>query len=903
MLTHPPGTPHFPRKRPESFLLTAALGTILLLAAPVPATAQMPEVTPVCDRTPEVRDEIVRRIRGVSDCADVTEEHLAAFQGSLNFHGPIGTFFTNYPDPIKELKEGDFSGLTSLRSITLVRNELTTLPEGIFSGLPALRFLRIVSNQTSSLPEGIFSGLSSLTSLSLRDNKLSTLPAGVFSGLSSLQVLYLDDNQMTILPEGIFAGVPALVVLSLGRNRLSHLPAGVFSGLSALSWLELDGNQLTRLPERLFSGLTSLNWLRMEQNQLASLPERIFSGLSSMVRLYLAGNRLSTLPAAVFSGLSALYELRLHRNELSRLPDGIFSGLTSLAWLNLADNPGDPLVVPVSLEWVEPGRFRARAPTGAPFEIKLALELSGGSAVDGDSPLITIPKGHTESPVHTVTRRHETVSSVTVEIAALSRRPGPHYGYVLIRSPLPLAVWQAQSLDFAYFANGSAITSDLVIVNPGTESIRPSIYFYDEEGDRIDAVSLVDVTGDLEVHADGGLSLLADMEPLGELTISSHGRGDLVTGSARVVADGPVDGVLRFNAPGIGVAGIASSRPLRDAIFPVRRVEGGINTAAAIRNLGQDLITVTCQLMQEGIVREDAEISLAANGQTTHFIDELFPGTDTSNFAGSVRCSGSTEALFAGVALEMDFDHATFMTLPLVAVPQWRNQDYTRQYFPHFANGSSITSELVLVNFASEAIRPAIYFYDEGGKLIAPSSLVDVGEEFQVRADGALTVPAAVAPWGELNVSTHGRGDLFSGSVRVVADGPAAGFLRFDMPEIGVAGVGASQAVQDALFPVQNHLGGIRTGIALRNRGASASEVTCRLMQDGVELEEKLIPLVTNGQAALFVDKLFTGTDISGFVGSVRCTARDGEKFSGVALEMDAANGGFTTLPMVPVRR
>ncbi len=82
MLTHPPKTPHLPRIRSQSLFPAATLGMFLLLAAPVPAMAQMPGVTPVCDRTPEVRDEIVRRIPGVSDCADVTEEHLAAFQGS-----------------------------------------------------------------------------------------------------------------------------------------------------------------------------------------------------------------------------------------------------------------------------------------------------------------------------------------------------------------------------------------------------------------------------------------------------------------------------------------------------------------------------------------------------------------------------------------------------------------------------------------------------------------------------------------------------------------------------------------------------------------------------------------------------------------------------------------------------
>ena len=34
-------------------------------------------------------------------------------------------------------------------------------------------------------------------------------------------------------------------------------------------------------------------------------------------------------------------------------------------------------------------------------------------------------------------------------------------------------------LDFAHFANGASITSDLVLVNVGTTPIRPTIYFYD----------------------------------------------------------------------------------------------------------------------------------------------------------------------------------------------------------------------------------------------------------------------------------------------------------------------------------------------------------------------------------------------------------------------------------------
>ena len=223
-------------------------------------------------------------------------------------------------------------------------------------------------------------------------------------------------------------------------------------------------------------------------------------------------------------------------------------------------------------------------------------------------------------------------------------------------------------LDFAHFANGASITSDLVLVNVGTAPIRPTIYFYNKEGHLIPGESIVDVRGDLGSQQDGAITVRTKMEPLGELTISTHGRGELVTGSVRVEADGPIGGVLRFDIPEIGVAGVGASQPVQDAIFPARRKEGGINTGAAIRNLGDDPIVVSCQLMQEGTELEEKDIPLEGNGQTAKFIQELFTKTDTSDFVGAVRCSAPDEGRFTGVALEMDPGNRIFTTLPLIPV-------------------------------------------------------------------------------------------------------------------------------------------------------------------------------------------------------------------------------------------
>ena len=181
---------------------------------------------------------------------------------------------------------------------------------------------------------------------------------------------------------------------------------------------------------------------------------------------------------------------------------------------------------------------------------------------------------------------------------------------------------------------------------------------------------MVDVTGDLEIRQDGGLTVRPEMDPLGVLTISTHGRGALMSGSVKVIPDGPIGGGLSYHLPHVGEAVVGASPPVRDVLFPVRRQVGGINTGVAIHNLGEEAMGVRCGLMRGGAVLEEVEIPLEANGQTSWLIDQAFTMTETSDFAGSVRCVAVGEGLFSTVALEMDSGTRTFTSLPVFAVPE-----------------------------------------------------------------------------------------------------------------------------------------------------------------------------------------------------------------------------------------
>ena len=222
--------------------------------------------------------------------------------------------------------------------------------------------------------------------------------------------------------------------------------------------------------------------------------------------------------------------------------------------------------------------------------------------------------------------------------------------------------------EFPHFANGGSTVSDLVLVNVDTKTVTPVVRFYSSNGDPISADTVVDVTGDLEVAEDGALSVKAGIAPLGERTISTHGRGDLASGSVTVITDGSVGGLLRFDSMAVGVAGVGAAQPVSDTIFPARRKAGGINTGAALRNLESETTTLTCHLMQRGEVLNTAMVELAGTGQQARFINELFADADTSDFTGSVRCTAPEGRKYTGVALEMDIGNRIFTTLPLVPV-------------------------------------------------------------------------------------------------------------------------------------------------------------------------------------------------------------------------------------------
>ena len=482
--------------------LLPVLPALLLCVSPAGWAQTQEPVPAVCDRTPQVRDWIVRWVEEATDCADVTAAQLADIPGHIDlsnsgittlqagdFQGlGTGVSLNLSGNQLSTLPVRAFDGLTLSGSLDLSHNQLQTLAVGVFQGLRVGGSLELSANQLGTLPVGVFQGLNLAGpdgTLNLSANQLGTLPVGVFAGLQIRGSLSLSDNQLQTLPMAVFDGLHitggtldlsrnqlhtvATVTfygltpgtLDLSHNQLRTPPVGGFTGLGISGTLDLSHNQLQRLSTRTFDGLSLSDTLDLSHNQLQRLTRTAFVGLSlggtldlsdnqlqSLAAgvfdglradsLRLSGNRLATLPAALFDGLN-LAALYLNNNQLATLPAGVFSGLSASGALELDHNPGTPFPLTVELRRID-------AVPGAASPATLGLRLLQGVPVDIRVPLIAF--GGDVSPSAITLTAGTTVSgiftasgfgTIIASLGALPALPDSYRGLQLLGSdPLEL---------------------------------------------------------------------------------------------------------------------------------------------------------------------------------------------------------------------------------------------------------------------------------------------------------------------------------------------------------------------------------------------------------------------------------------------------------------------------------
>ncbi|OCT88505.1 hypothetical protein XELAEV_18017132mg [Xenopus laevis] len=298
-------------------------------------------------------------------------------------------------------------------------NEITVLEAtGIFKKLPNLRKIMLRSNQMSCINNDTFTGLSSVRLLSLYDNRITTITPGAFDTLVSLSTINLLSNPFNcnchlawlgkwLRKKRVVSGNPRCQkpyflkeipvqdvaiqdftcdgneessclptsrcpeqctcvesVVRCGNQGLRALPKNIPKDVTELY---LEGNHLTSVPKEI-SSFKHLTLIDLSNNSISVLSNYTFSNMTQLSTLILSYNRLRCIPVHAFNGLKALRVLTLHGNDISTVPDGSFSDLTSLSHLALGTNP---LYCDCNLRWLsewvkagykEPGIARCSGP-------------------------------------------------------------------------------------------------------------------------------------------------------------------------------------------------------------------------------------------------------------------------------------------------------------------------------------------------------------------------------------------------------------------------------------------------------------------------------------------------------------------------------------------------------------
>lgn len=453
-----------------------------------------------------------------------------------------------------------------------------------------------------------------------------------------------------------------------------------------------------------------------------------------------------------------------------------------------------------------------------------------------------------------------------------------------------------EELHFAHFAKGlDLLSSRVTLVNPSSQQrVTGRIELANDEGEAVRTeLNGVAVTGQAGFSVPTG----------GSAILETNRGGELVTGSARIVSDGPVDGTLLFGGP-VGVAGVGRSEVINgDLITPVEmsRVRG-IKSGVALSATGNLGALLQAELRdQAGKLLATAAESIPGRGHLAKFVDEFsWEGQRPADeFLGTLVIR-STAAVAATVLQTRSGEFVTLPVTPVVldgagvkGVPR-SNGPGTTLLFPHFAKGEELLeSELILVNPdpAVSADVSVVFRAADGTPLTL--TLNDTEIEGQIEA----TVP----PLGMEVWRTGRSGALLVGSLSAHSKRPLGGFVLFS-GVVGAAGVGHSAASSGPfVIPVQRSVSSaLNTGIALMNPGEGPLKVVLQLLNnEGAVLAESSDTLPRLGQTARFVSQFEwdPGVDLASFVGLLR-VCPEGEV---AAVALLSLPGQFATLPVAGV--
>ncbi|XP_043835419.1 asporin [Dromiciops gliroides] len=214
---------------------------------------------------------------------------------------------------IKEIKENDFKGLTSLYGLILNNNKLTKVHPKAFLPVKKLRRLYLSHNLLTEIPINL---PKSLAELRIHDNKVKKIHKETFKGMSALHVLEMSANPLE--NEGIdpaaFEGVTVFHI-RIADAKLTSVPKGLPSSLLEL---HLDDNKIATIELEDFKRYKDLQRLGLGNNKIKDIENGSLANIPHVREIHLEKNKLKKVPPGL-QDLKYLQVIFLHYNNITKV--------------------------------------------------------------------------------------------------------------------------------------------------------------------------------------------------------------------------------------------------------------------------------------------------------------------------------------------------------------------------------------------------------------------------------------------------------------------------------------------------------------------------------------------------------------------------------------------------------
>ncbi|KAF0701216.1 Aste57867_8290 [Aphanomyces stellatus] len=225
--------------------------------------------------------------------------------------------------------------VTTLTELRLTGHVLGRVPVEI-SSLTSLRLLTLRRNQLTEFHPDCVAPSCIWEELDCENNQLALLPY-TLTQCSKLRVLRMGCNVLETLPSDMDALVQLEQCL-VPHNHLTALPSGL-ARIATLKLLDVSNNAIEQFSDFDFASLTSLVDFKANLNLLSDLPASIAH--SNLLDLSLSGNRFTVYPL-VATQLKCIRRIWMQANKFAELP----VEFGHLRTLEAAEFDGNPLRSP-----------------------------------------------------------------------------------------------------------------------------------------------------------------------------------------------------------------------------------------------------------------------------------------------------------------------------------------------------------------------------------------------------------------------------------------------------------------------------------------------------------------------------------------------------------------------------